>query len=106
MRWGAQREFLEDMARRDGAEPKALSNRVEVSPVLSFYYEAFIVLSSSRTVGMATNPIPLSEMLAYCDLYGLDGDERHDFVYLIQSLDREYLNWVMDQSKKKSRERR
>lgn len=94
------------MARRDGVAPKALENRVEVSPILSFYYGAFITLSSSRTVGMTANPIPLSEILAYCDLYEIEGESRHDFAYLIQAMDREYMKWIEDQAKKKSKERR
>jgi len=94
------------MAERDGIEPKALASRVEVSPALSFYYEAFITLSASRTVGMSANPISLSEMLAYCDLYGLYGEERHDFVRLIQEMDREYLRWVDEQARRRGREGR
>lgn len=41
----------------------------------------------------APMPIPLSEILAYCDLYRIhDLDERHEIVTFIQAMDRTYLD--------------
>ena len=53
-----------------------------------------MTLSSSRPIGFAPGSIPLSEILAYCDLVGISGqDDRLEFVEIIQSMDRVVLDY-------------
>lgn len=53
---------------------------------------------------MTTNPLALSEILAYCEMVEIPNDERPDFVRLMQAMDGEYLSWSYERSK--SREKR
>lgn len=62
------------------------------------YYEAFAVLSASRTWtqtlgGAIPNPIPYREAAAYARDFGLADDrkELRFFLSLIQDMDREYI---------------
>ena len=56
---------------------------------------AFKNLSSSRAVGFGIGAIPVSEILAYCELFRIDGeDEREDMLYYVSELDMEYLGHV------------
>lgn len=58
--------------------------------------EAFNILSASRPVTMnGPGPIPLSEVYAYCQMFGIDDpDERHDLVMLLQAADAGWLEQV------------
>ncbi|MCQ8781723.1 hypothetical protein NPA30_05955 [Aurantimonas sp. CSK15Z-1] len=55
--------------------------------------QAFFDLSASRSLVMGgEGPIPLSEILAYCQMFGVnDVDERGDFLRVIRAMDEAYL---------------
>jgi len=54
------------------------------------YFEAFYYLSSKRTVGFsAENPISVSDIVAYLQLYPTDNLDL--FMCLLQEMDDEYL---------------
>lgn len=42
-------------------------------------------------MGFSLGAIPLSEIKAYCEMFDITGEERHDLVVLIRALDDEYL---------------
>ena len=63
------------------------------------YLIAFLRLSPSRQVGFSVGAIPVSEIRAYCDLFGVDDVET--FFQLIRALDSAWL----DHSAKKSKEK-
>jgi hypothetical protein len=45
-------------------------------------------------VGFAANPISLSDLAAYLALAGIYGeDERMEYLYFIQEMDSEFLEW-------------
>lgn len=60
---------------------------------VQWVWEGFTVLSGSRQMGyMSAQPIPLSEILFYLDHRGItDPDEREEFTFLVQSLDRRFV---------------
>lgn len=62
--------------------------------------EAFDRLSGSRryTMGSPVN-IPLSEILAYLELFRIEHG-RDDFVFMIQGMDATYLGWHNDNQRK------
>lgn len=57
------------------------------------FYVAFNSLSASRpNNGMGVSPIPMSELLSYCQLVGIANfSERSKYLRLVQSLDRVFL---------------
>ena len=69
-------------------------------PGLQFYYQAFLDLSTCRSVGMAEGPIPWDSIDAYAKHHGLVDDNEYDrFFLLIRALDAEYLRYRERQSK-------
>lgn len=78
--------------------PFALQNKPELSQFEQPLFEAFTILGNSRNWTMAgPSHIPVSEIKAYCDLYGItDLNEIFDFVKIIQRLDSEYLKMMRD----------
>jgi hypothetical protein len=52
---------------------------------------AYNVLASRRTAGLTVNPIQLSEILAYIQLFGYPSVELDTFVDLIGVLDRRFM---------------
>ena len=62
---------------------------------LAGYWEAFHVLSPSRQVGMTVGAIPLTEVLAYMQMFMIqDEDERRELLRYVQILDRVFLDHV------------
>lgn len=81
-----------------------LDEMPEVFPDVARYWDAFVLLSSGRQSGMASCPIPLSEILAYFQFRSiLCKDEQRQFLYYLKALDREYLNFQAEQSKQQAK---
>lgn len=69
-------------------------------------WNAFQHLSSARSGGLAgPAPIPISEVLAYCVLVGInDPDDREDLMGQIRALDLEYLEWAASDDRRDNRD--
>lgn len=76
-----------------GVLPFALANQPELEELGQLYYQAFNVLSSSRTYGMSgALPITIEAIGYYCILFEFeDLDERADMIRFVQRLDGVYL---------------
>jgi hypothetical protein len=63
-------------------------------------WQAFLSLNAARQVGMEVNSITLSDILAYCELTGIYGqDERAELLTVVQRLDDAYLKYIRDHRK-------
>lgn len=72
---------------------RAIEEKPEIDDGLLFYWNAYSLLVASRPVGMAPGAIPLSEMMVFCDLAGIDdSDDRIDFIRIMQAMDAELLD--------------
>lgn len=67
------------------------------------YMRAFNVLHATRQSGMGPNPIQLTEILAYLQIYGTDDVDR--FVKYIQYMDNAYLEAYAKKAEAEARER-
>ena len=77
----------------EGHPIKPWVERPVLIPWLEPYWEAFLVLSQTRPVGMGVGAIPLSEIVAYLDLHQVeDPEERRDTLRYVQILDRAFLD--------------
>jgi hypothetical protein len=65
------------------------------------YTDAFDILSNTRQSGMAPNPIPLTEVLAYLQLYGADDTEA--FITYIQAMDLTFLDTLAKKAERDSK---
>ena len=70
-------------------DPLALQNKPVLPLYLEEYYEAFHMLNGSRRLGMGVGPIPFSELMAYLQVYPTYDIDL--FIYLIHTMDNEYL---------------
>ncbi len=88
--WGGRVDFLTTLAETTGRVPAALRDRPQPFEDLEPVLQAFALLSAVRPAaagpgGVAPAAIPLSEILAYCGLFGVvDVDE---FVRLVRAMD-------------------
>jgi hypothetical protein len=92
LQWGGRIEFLQDLA-KSGEEVPALKNRPTLTMWQRFFWDAYHVVNSSRnfhSAGLAS--IPLSEILAYFQIYNIRDLELRDlYIQHIQTLDNTYL---------------
>ena len=87
-----------------GVEVAALASRPELDMRQAYYYNAYQSMSRSRNAGMGgALPIPVSEILAYCELFYIAQlDERARLFRYVNRLDGAYLNWAAERSKSNS----
>jgi hypothetical protein len=81
--------------------PDRIQNAPELYLGLELFYIGFLELTSCRAVGMGLGPIPMMAMLEYCEINGVDGELREDFLYFVQLLDHKYLEWSAARAKSK-----
>jgi hypothetical protein len=68
-----------------------------------FYFEAFNALSSCRQFGMQLGPIPWRDVVAYGSMLGLEGEALDGFVYVIDEMDDEYMEWQRSEAERERR---
>jgi hypothetical protein len=88
-----------------GMEVQALQDRPILNRWVIEYWEAFQILSSSRTAHQGgIGPIPLSEITSYLEaVYIRDVDDRLTYIRMIQSLDNVYVKHINEKAKQGSR---
>lgn len=95
--------MLEAVVVETGRVPAALARAPEVDVEWAWVLRAYQDLSFSRTIGMASGPIPVSEIKAYCEFSDITSpDEKRVLLHLVRELDIEYL----DHESKKLKESR
>jgi hypothetical protein len=72
-------------------EPEALKSKPDVPAHLWAYYRTFLTLSTRRQVGMAINPISMTDIVAYMDKFGTPEDDDEKFVAYIVLMDSAFL---------------
>lgn len=69
-----------------------LAEKPDIPADYSWYIDAFITLSNGRPLGEFDGAIPLSDIAAYMDIFGIDDDdEKEEFVSIIRMMDGAYL---------------
>lgn len=69
----------------------------EIGP-FEFYVEAFAELSTCRTSGMESGPIPFTAIIQYANVYNIDDPE--DFRWIIRKID----NFALSSTKEKKKD--
>lgn len=80
----------------------------EVESDLQFFVQAFTVLDRARgNNGFGELPITVSDMLAYCQMFGIDEQEdREEFLIIIMSMDAELLKYRGEKAKQAAASKR
>jgi len=85
--------------------PDRIRDAPELRLGLELYYYGFLDLHSTRQLDWVTGisktvqtvgPISISAILEYCGAFGIGGEAREDFIWLIQRMDQHYLQWRRD----------
>ena len=103
MRWGKDAQSLEAMAAAGHSVPA-----LDARPSLTGYewlYEAFVMLTTCRSMGMGAGPIPWTAIDRYADAEGLGEDDRYLLTAVILHMDKVYLDWVSEKQKQQSQRR-
>lgn len=79
-----------------GVTPSTIANKPKLHAWLNWYYDAFWIIDSGRPIYQGSvGRIPLTEMLAYLALIGLDEiEDRQLFVKMMRGLDSIYVKIV------------
>ena len=68
-----------------------------IDPIERVYLDAFVELSSCRSVGMDLGQIPWRDVVAYADRAGLRDPMTRVFTQVVRALDDAYLGWLREQ---------
>ena len=93
MAWGPQLKFLNEIWSTTGLQPNPLKVKPELEGADAEVYTVFRQLSSARiyTEG-GPQPIPVSELLAYCELMRIrELDQRQALLQIVQTLDATFI---------------
>ena len=71
--------------------PDRIINAPELFTGLEFYFEAYVELSTCRSVSWSAGPIPWTAIRKYAEVWELDSEESSDLHYHIRSMDHAYL---------------
>jgi hypothetical protein len=74
--------------------PDAIANAPTLELGNELFYMAFSDLTSCRGMGQGfPGPIPWTAINTYCEVHGIEGEQREDVFYHVQHLDKSYLDW-------------
>jgi hypothetical protein len=77
-----------------GKNIPAIENKPVLYEDLTPDYRAFVILSSSRRIGMTPESIAISDITAYCEMFGIKNyKQRQQFLKRIKILDNTYLKF-------------
>lgn len=95
---GKDEAWLLEQAKRQKVDaPRRIMEAPDLLPGLDFYYYAFKRLSPSRALGQGVvGAIPYEAKSQFCKDEDIEGDEKIDFFYHIESLDAAYIEWQAD----------
>lgn len=99
-RWGPREDFLAGSTLKTGIIPPALLNRPTLEDGDEEYVTAFMMLNTRRSSGMGPNPISLTEILAYVQLYEVN--EPETFVRVMVEMDVVLMGELADDHKRSS----
>lgn len=81
--------------------PKKIAEAPTLGLGLQVFWDAFMELSSCRSIGMAVGPIPWTAIREYGRALNLDEEQQNMLVVLIRAMDNCYREHIDRQSKAK-----
>lgn len=99
MKWGPKAgekkstgEFLARLAEETGQRSTAVETYPKLDVIEARYWEAFQLLHASRQqTGFGPGAIPLSEMMVYAELMGMNTEDRLELIQILRAMDRVYI---------------
>lgn len=60
-----------------------------------YFYGVYNSLEPSRQIGISIAPIPLTEYLAYFQIYGIESvEDRDEILYVVSEMEAEFFDWL------------
>lgn len=60
-----------------------------------YFYGVYRSLEPSRQIGISIAPIPLTEYLAYFQIYGIESvEDRDEILYVVSEMEAEFFDWL------------
>lgn len=86
--------YLQDKAAQ-GHEQAIRDLESMTQPDSLFLWQAFVFLNKSRPQGFeGIAPIPVSEILAYCELFRItNADDRERLLHAVKAMDGAFIEW-------------
>lgn len=94
-----ERSILEQCKRYRLPVPDKIRNAPELYRGLEFTYQGFLDLNTCRSVGLAAGPIRWTDIVKYCEVHDIHGQQAEDFIYLISVMDAAYLKHKAEKAK-------
>lgn len=88
-----EKNIVRQSLRFDRSIPDKIVNSPKLNQGLQLYLEAFFELITERSVGMEVGYIPRSVIIEYARFYEFDDEQTYCLLYIIQYMDREYVNF-------------
>jgi hypothetical protein len=80
--------------------PDSIVNAPLLEDRLNLFFCGFFDLDSERHQGFGSvGNIPMTAMLTYCRLYGIDDETTQEFIHLVKRMDIEYVKYQNRKSK-------
>lgn len=86
--------MLIEIEDQTGITPKALLNAPNLHGSAKEVANAYRIMAKGRSAGFAANPIPLSEIVAFTQLFGPPSVPIDVLVTLVEKMDDKYLELV------------
>lgn len=99
-----EKQIIEQARRNRQPIPKAIREKPTLLPGLGYIYDAFIELSTCRSVGFGEGAIPWTAIIEFARHEGLDDPDDFDYFHgLIRALDETYLEHQSKQAGRKNK---
>lgn len=108
MTWGAQADFLKMVEEQTGKTPGGLLERPTLTANQWYYRDVYEDVSGSRqyTTDGQPLPIPISEVLAYCELFGIrELEARHRIMVMVRAQDAGFRKVMREKAEQEARKR-
>ena len=79
--------------------PVAMRDKPQLREEHADYWQAFLELSGSRTAGFGPEPIQITSVMAWCQLYGVPQERWMSFWRVLRAVDAAYLKATADKEK-------
>ena len=87
-------EALRRVEESSGKLSETLNAQPEFTPSNLWLWEAFMSISRKRARGMGAQPIQDRQILDYCELHELVGEDRQLLAYCVVTMDEAFMTWA------------
>lgn len=96
---GIEKNILEQCKRYRMPVPDKIKDAPVLYAGLEFIHQGFMDLTTCRELGMGEGPIRWIDIVKYCEVHAIEGEQAEDFIYFISVMDAAYLKYRAEKTK-------